>query len=174
RPARRRRGDLGRRLSGRPLPFRRISARAGRRAPQGARGAGPAVAGGPLRGATPRARNARGPRRQVRRRARGRRSARAEQKVRGGSAHAARRRGGLAMASVPADPARRFARGIVMPNLKPALRTTQQVLNYRERILGELADGAEFEPLMTLYLTADTPPEEIARAKLSGRVHGVK
>jgi dihydroorotase len=83
-------------------------------------------------------------------------------------------RDGPAMASVLADTARRFARAIVMPNLKPPLRTTQQVLHYRERILGEVPDGAEFEPLMTLYLTDDTPPEEIARAKLSGRVHGVK
>ena len=83
-------------------------------------------------------------------------------------------RDGPAMASVLADTARRFARAIVMPNLKPPLRTTQQALHYRERILGELPDGAEFEPLMTLYLTDDTPPEEIARAKLSGRIHGVK
>ena len=78
------------------------------------------------------------------------------------------------MASVLADTARRFARAIVMPNLKPPLRTTQQALHYRERILAELPDDVEFEPLMTLYLTDDTPPEEIARAKLSGRVHGVK
>ena len=83
-------------------------------------------------------------------------------------------RDGPAMANVLADTARRFARAIVMPNLKPALRTTQQVLNYRERILGELPDDLEFEPLMTLYLTDDTPPEEIARARLSGRIHGVK
>jgi dihydroorotase len=61
-----------------------------------------------------------------------------------------------------------------MPNLKPAVRTTQQALHYRDRILGALAEGAEFDPLMTLYLTDDTPPEEIARAKLSGRVFGVK
>ena len=83
-------------------------------------------------------------------------------------------RDGPAMASVLADSARRFARAIVMPNLKPPLRTTQQALHYRERILGELPDDVEFEPLMTLYLTDDTPPEEIARAKLSGRIHGVK
>ena len=83
-------------------------------------------------------------------------------------------RDGPAMASVLADTARRFARAIVMPNLKAPLRTTAQALHYRERILGELADDAEFEPLMTLYLTDDTPPEEIARAKLSGRVHGIK
>jgi dihydroorotase len=83
-------------------------------------------------------------------------------------------RDGAAMASVLADSARRFARAIIMPNLKPAVRTTAQALDYRERILGELPDGMTFEPLMTLYLTDDTPPEEIARAKLSGHVFGVK
>jgi dihydroorotase len=83
-------------------------------------------------------------------------------------------RDGAAMASVLADTARCFGRAIVMPNLKPAVRTTQQALHYRERILAALPEGAAFEPLMTLYLTDDTPPEEIARAKLSGRVFGVK
>jgi dihydroorotase len=83
-------------------------------------------------------------------------------------------RDGAAMASVLADTARCFGRAIVMPNLKPAVRTTQQALHYRERILAALPDGAAFEPLMTLYLTDDTPAEEIARAKLSGRVFGVK
>jgi len=79
-----------------------------------------------------------------------------------------------AMAAVLADTARRFARAIVMPNLKPPVTTTALALHYRDRILGELPDGSDFEPLMTLYLTDDTPPEEIARAKLSGQVHGVK
>jgi dihydroorotase len=83
-------------------------------------------------------------------------------------------RDGQAMASVLEDTARRFGRAIVMPNLKPPVRTTQQALQYRERILGELPEGSAFNPLMTLYLTDDTPPEEISRAKLSGRVHGVK
>jgi dihydroorotase len=83
-------------------------------------------------------------------------------------------RDGPAMASVLADTARQFARAIVMPNLRPPLLTTQDALNYRERILGELPEGADFDPLMTLYLTDNTPVEEIARAKLSGRVHGVK
>jgi dihydroorotase len=83
-------------------------------------------------------------------------------------------RDGQAMASVLEDTVRRFGRAIVMPNLKPPVRTTQQALNYRERILGELPEGSTFDPLMTLYLTDDTPPEEIGRAKLSGRVHGVK
>src|SRR6185436_9022956 len=87
-------------------------------------------------------------------------------------------RDGAAMAAVVADSARRFARAIVMPNLKPPVTTTQQALHYRERILGALQatgnEDAQFEPLMTLYLTDDTPPEEITRAKLSGRVLGVK
>lgn len=83
-------------------------------------------------------------------------------------------RDGAAMASVVGDAARRFARAIVMPNLKPPVRTTEQALAYRERILAALPKGTAFEPLMTLYLTDDTTPEEIARAKLSGRVHAVK
>lgn len=83
-------------------------------------------------------------------------------------------RDGAAMADVLADTARRFARAIVMPNLKPPMRTVQQALHYRERILAALPEGLEFEPLMTLYLTDDTLPEEIARAKLSGSVLGVK
>ncbi len=83
-------------------------------------------------------------------------------------------RDGAAMAAVLADSARRFARAIVMPNLKPPVRTTEEALAYRGRILAALPAGAVFEPLMTLYLTDDTPPEEISRARLSGRVHGVK
>jgi dihydroorotase len=83
-------------------------------------------------------------------------------------------RDGAALGAVLADSARRFARAIVMPNLKPAVRTTQQALGYRERILAALPDGTRFEPLMTLYLTDDTPPEEIMRARVSGHVHGVK
>jgi dihydroorotase len=83
-------------------------------------------------------------------------------------------RDGAALASTVADAARCFARAIVMPNLRPAVRTTAQALDYRERILGEVPDGSTFEPLMTLYLTDDTAPEEISRAKLSGRVFGVK
>ena len=83
-------------------------------------------------------------------------------------------RDGAALASVVADSARRFARAIVMPNLKPAVRTTAQALHYRERILGALPEDAEFQPLMTLYLTDDTSPEEISRARLSGHVFGVK
>jgi dihydroorotase len=83
-------------------------------------------------------------------------------------------RDGAALAAVLPDTARRFARAIVMPNLKPPVRTTADALAYRDRILAALPAGAEFEPLMTLYLTDDTPPDEIARAKASGRVFAVK
>ena len=83
-------------------------------------------------------------------------------------------RDGAAMADVVRDTARRFARAIVMPNLRPPVRTTQEALHYRERILGALPEDCGFEPLMTLYLTDDTPPEEIMRAKVSGKVMGLK
>jgi len=83
-------------------------------------------------------------------------------------------RDGAAMHDVLPDTARRFARAIVMPNLRPPVTTTKRALEYRELILAALPDGARFEPLMTLYLTDDTPPEEISRARLSGRVHAVK
>ena len=83
-------------------------------------------------------------------------------------------RDGAALASVLPHTTRRFARAIIMPNLQPPVRTTQQALHYRERILAALPEDSHFEPLMTLYLTDDTPPEEISRAKLSGRVFGVK
>lgn len=78
------------------------------------------------------------------------------------------------MASVLPHTARQFARAIVMPNLKPPVTTTAQALAYRERILAALPSGMTFEPLMTLYLTNNTPPDEIYRAKDSGLIHGVK
>lgn len=70
--------------------------------------------------------------------------------------------------------AAQFARAIVMPNLKPPVVTTAQALEYRARILAARPAGSEFTPLMTLYLTDGTPPEEIARARASGAVVGVK
>jgi len=87
-------------------------------------------------------------------------------------------RDGAALASVVAHTAERFARAIVMPNLKPPVTTTAQAIAYRERILAALAGlwggRFDFEPLMTLYLTDRLPREEIDRAKASGVVHGVK
>jgi len=83
-------------------------------------------------------------------------------------------RDGADMQSVLPDTARRFARAIVMPNLRPPVTTTELALAYRQRILAALPAGSDFQPLMTLYLTDNTAPEEIARAKASGMVHGVK
>ena len=72
--------------------------------------------------------------------------------------------------------AKQFARAIIMPNLKPPVVTTDRALAYRVRILAALPVPLKsgFEPLMTLYLTDNTSPAEIIRAKASGVVHGVK
>ncbi|HRH81041.1 MAG TPA: dihydroorotase [Thiobacillaceae bacterium] len=83
-------------------------------------------------------------------------------------------RDGEAMASVLPDTARRFARAIVMPNLKPPVRTVAEADAYRRRILDALPAGLAFEPLMTLYLTDNTTAEEIRRARASGFVQAVK
>jgi dihydroorotase len=83
-------------------------------------------------------------------------------------------RDGATIASVLPHTARQFGRAIVMPNLKPPVTTTAQAIAYRERILAALPAGMQFEPLMVLYLTNNTPPEEIQKAKDSGVVHAVK
>jgi dihydroorotase len=83
-------------------------------------------------------------------------------------------RDGAALAAVLPYSAARFARAIVMPNLAPPVTTTAQARAYRARILAALPAGAHFEPLMTLYLTDHTAPEEIVSAKASGFIHGVK
>lgn len=83
-------------------------------------------------------------------------------------------RDGAALKAVLPDTARQFARAIVMPNLRPPVTTTELALAYRERILEALPVGMVFEPLMTLYLTDNTSAEEIAKAKASGLIHGVK
>ena len=83
-------------------------------------------------------------------------------------------RDGAHMEAVLADSARRFARAIIMPNLKPPVTTTQQAQDYRARILAALPSGMRFEPLMTLYLTDRTPAAEITAARASGVVHAVK
>ncbi|HXO63534.1 MAG TPA: dihydroorotase [Steroidobacteraceae bacterium] len=83
-------------------------------------------------------------------------------------------RDGAALRAVLPFTAARFARAIVMPNLSPPLTTTELALAYRRRILEALPAGAQFEPLMTVYLTDRTPPEEVERARASGFVHGFK
>jgi len=83
-------------------------------------------------------------------------------------------RDGEAMRSVAPATARQFARAIVMPNLKPPVVTVEQAGAYRGRILEAVAGSRDFEPLMTLYLTDDTRPAEIEKAKASGFVKAVK
>ncbi|HQU14821.1 MAG: dihydroorotase [Chromatiales bacterium 21-64-14] len=83
-------------------------------------------------------------------------------------------RDGAALAALLPHTAQRFARAIVMPNLAPPLTTVEAVLAYRQRILDALPKGSTFEPLMTLYLTDRTAPEEIRRARESGLVIAAK
>ncbi len=83
-------------------------------------------------------------------------------------------RDGDELTSLVGHSARHFARAIVMPNLKPPVTTVAQAENYRRRILAALPAGSRFQPLMTLYLTENTPVEEIARAKASDSVFAVK
>jgi len=83
-------------------------------------------------------------------------------------------RDGLALSAVLPHSARQFARAIVMPNLRPPVTTVSAAAEYRQRILAALPAGAEFEPLMTLYLTDNTPADEIRRAVDSGFVKAVK
>ena len=83
-------------------------------------------------------------------------------------------RDGEHMKAVLADTTRRFARAIVMPNLRPPVTTVGAARAYRDRILAALPAGTRFEPLMTLYLTDNTPRDEIRGAKECGFVHAVK
>lgn len=83
-------------------------------------------------------------------------------------------RDGAGLASVTPDTARQFARAIVMPNLKPPVTTVADAAGYRERILSTIPTGMSLDPLMTLYLTDSTAPEEVEAAKQSGFVHAVK
>jgi dihydroorotase len=79
-------------------------------------------------------------------------------------------RDGAAMRDVVAHSARQFARAIIMPNLRPPIVRVEQALAYRDRIVAALPAGTRFEPLMTLYLTDATPPDEMRRARAAGIV----
>jgi len=79
-------------------------------------------------------------------------------------------RDGAALAAVLPCTARQFGRAIVMPNLKPPVTTAAAAQAYRQRILAALPAGLAFEPLMTLYLTDELAPDEIARARAAGVV----
>lgn len=82
-------------------------------------------------------------------------------------------RDGAAMRSVLPDTARVFGRAIAMPNLKPPVVNVADAAAYRDRLLAA-SGAAAFDPLMTLYLTDNTQPDEIRRARASGFVHAVK
>ncbi|MEB3293800.1 MAG: dihydroorotase [Synechococcales bacterium] len=83
-------------------------------------------------------------------------------------------RDGAALKAVLPHTARQFARAIVMPNLKPPVRSIAEAKAYYDRIMAALPPGSQFEPLMTLYLTDNTSPEEIIAAKASSWVKAVK
>ncbi|MEL6921890.1 MAG: dihydroorotase, partial [Pseudomonadota bacterium] len=83
-------------------------------------------------------------------------------------------RDGAMMRAVLPWTARDFARAIIMPNLVPPVVTSDDARRYRDRILAALPDGMTFEPLMTLYLTEDTDPDDVAAAHTSGLVKAVK
>ncbi|MEY3112126.1 MAG: hypothetical protein RIT23_1257, partial [Actinomycetota bacterium] len=79
-------------------------------------------------------------------------------------------RDGAPLATVVPHTARQFGRAIIMPNLKPPVTTAAQAVAYRDRIRAAVRQGVSFEPLMTLYLTDNLPPDEIRRAKDAGVV----
>ncbi|MDJ0827130.1 MAG: dihydroorotase [Rhodobacter sp.] len=83
-------------------------------------------------------------------------------------------RDGAVLKAVLPETARHFARAIIMPNLVPPVVTGAQAAAYRQRILGALPMGLDFEPLMTLYLTEDTDPKDVKAAAEVGIVTAVK
>ncbi|MEZ5714469.1 MAG: dihydroorotase [Paracoccaceae bacterium] len=83
-------------------------------------------------------------------------------------------RDGAMLAAVLPETARHFARAIVMPNLVPPVVTGAEAEAYRARILAALPPGRRFTPLMTLYLTEDTDPADVAAAHASGLITAVK
>lgn len=83
-------------------------------------------------------------------------------------------RDGAMLKAVLPETSRHFARAIIMPNLVPPVVTGAQAAAYRDRILAALPEGDRFTPLMTLYLTEETDPNDVAEAQASGLVHAVK
>lgn len=83
-------------------------------------------------------------------------------------------RDGKALKAVACHSAAQFGRAVIMPNLPSPVITTEQALAYRQRIMAALPENTRFEPLMTLYLTDNTPPDEIRKARESGRIYAVK
>lgn len=82
-------------------------------------------------------------------------------------------RDGAALSRTVSDAAHSFKRAVIMPNLVPPVLTSEQALAYQARILAARPSGSDFEPLMVLYLTDNTDPAEIFRAKAAG-IHAAK
>jgi len=83
-------------------------------------------------------------------------------------------RDGAMLKAILPETTRHFGRAIIMPNLIPPVLTATHATAYRDRILSALPDGAVFDPLMTLYLTEDTDPDDLAAAHASGLIKAVK
>jgi dihydroorotase, homodimeric type len=83
-------------------------------------------------------------------------------------------RDGAVLKGVIGDTSRHFARAIIMPNLVPPVVTTEDAKAYRERIMAALPVGDRFQPLMTLYLTEHTQPDDVEEGKKSGLITAVK
>ncbi|MSU88726.1 dihydroorotase [Rhodobacteraceae bacterium 2CG4] len=83
-------------------------------------------------------------------------------------------RDGAMLRAVAPVTAAQFGRAIIMPNLVPPVVTGAEAAAYRDRILSALPEGSGFEPLMTLYLTETTDPDDVAAAARSGLVKAVK
>ena len=83
-------------------------------------------------------------------------------------------RDGAMLAGIAPESARHFGRAIIMPNLVPPVITAAQALSYKKRILAALPQGSTFQPLMTLYLTEQTDPNDLASAHASGLVIAAK
>ncbi len=83
-------------------------------------------------------------------------------------------RDGAVLNAVLPESARHFARAIIMPNLVPPVVTSDDAKSYRARILAALPEGMQFEPLMTLYLTEKTDPDDVEAAHSSGLIKAVK
>jgi len=83
-------------------------------------------------------------------------------------------RDGAMLHAVLPETTRHFARAIVMPNLVPPVVTAAQASAYRDRIMAAMPEGASFEPLMTLYLTENTDPDDLAAAHASGLITSLK
>ena len=83
-------------------------------------------------------------------------------------------RDGEGLKSVVPFTARQCGRAIIMPNLTPPVTTTEQAKIYQKAILSAAGEKSAFQPLMTLYLTDSTPPQEIQTAVDSGIISAVK